>query len=385
MTSIRKNVDRIAAARGISESELGRRIGKSKNQLTTWLDDPPKRKEGVLKDIAAALVVPDFFLLSQDLTPGRSIVDFRLSTPSPGGYQRATIRAIEFARNVQLDPSIEDSFRPNKSIFKFLKDCDRPADAAQTFREIIGLDNKTQLEFADARLLYAHVRRKIEGCETFVFQFSFPTDDGIGFALTNKNKFNAVVINTNAQIPARRLFTLAHEVYHCKLDLTGISDPDIIKNKIERQCNEFAAEFLAPPSLVKIVAEKTIRSQQLDIDELRAFSNSIKLSLAASLFRLVETGHYKETAIRQWFAFLKKSGNPDFAQKRGGKRVEEWKYKLGKYGTRFAEVYGSAIERNTVDDYEFFRISGIKPKYQEQYLRNAPKASLHDAEEDADG
>lgn len=385
MSSLRKNIERIAAARGLSDSELGRRIGKSKTQLTAWLDDPPKRKEGVLKEIATALVVPDFFLLSDDLTPRKSIVDFRLSNPAPGGYERSTIRAIEFARQAQSDASIKKDFQANKSIFQFLKNCEKPSDAAKSLREIIKLDDRTQLEFAESRLLYAHVRRKIEECETFIFQFSFSKADGIGLALTSKNTFNSIVINTNAQIPARRLFTLAHEVYHCKLDQTGISDPDIIKNKIEKQCNEFAAEFLAPKSLVETVAERTISSQTLDINELRAFADSIKLSLAASLFRLVETGHYREAAVAQWFAFLKKNANPDFAQKRRGKRVEEWKYKLGKYGTRFAEVYGAALQRDEIDDYEFFRLSGIKPKYQTDYLTKAPKASIDDAEEDADG
>ncbi|PSO16081.1 hypothetical protein C7G42_25465 [Bradyrhizobium sp. MOS003] len=110
----------------------------------------------------------------------------------------------------------------------------------------------------------------------------------------------------------------------------------------------------------------------------------IKLSLTASLYRLVETGHYKKTAVAQWMSYLKANANPDFTQKQGGRRVEEWKYKLAKYGTRFAEAYSAAFEQDKIDDYEFYRISGIKPKYQADYLKRAPLASLNDAEDGAD-
>lgn len=384
MPTLRKNIDRILAARGISETELARRLKKSKNELTAWLTDPPKRKEGVIKEIAAALVVPDFYLFAENLTPEKSIPDFRLAKPAPNGYQRATIRAIEFARQVQDDPAIKTQFDPSNSLFRKLEAHNNPSKAATAFRDIIKLSDSEQMEFKDARLFYAHIRRKVEQCETFVFQMHFPKEDGIGLALTSKTKFNSIVINTAAQIPSRRLFTLAHEVYHCKLNLTGLSDPEIVRNNVEQQCNQFAAEFLAPESLVKVAAAQTIKSNNLDIEQLRKFSSLIKLSLTASLYRLVETGHYKTTAVAQWVSYLKANGNPDFEQKQGGRRVEEWKYKLAKYGTRFAEAYSAAFEQDKIDDYEFYRVSGIKPKYQSDYLEYAPQAALSDAEDGTD-
>jgi Zn-dependent peptidase ImmA (M78 family) len=382
--TLRKNIDRILAARGVSETELARRLKKSKTELTEWLIDPPKRKEGIIKEIASALVVPDFYLFSENLTPEKSIPDFRLAKPTSSGYQRATLRAIEFARQAQDDPAIQNQVDLSHSLFALLGAYKTPSETASAFRDILKLTEEDQIEFKDARLFYAHVRRKIEQCETFVFQMHFPKEDGIGLALTSKTKFNSIVINTTSQIPARRLFTLAHEVYHCKLNLTGVSDPDIVRNDVEKQCNQFAAEFLAPKSLVEAVAGQTITSDSLDVEQLRQFSSLIKLSLTASLYRLVETGLYKPTAVAQWLGYLKANSNPDFAQKQGGRRVEEWKYKLAKYGTRFAEAYSGAFKQHSIDDYEFYRVSGIKPKYQTDYLTNAPLASLADAEDGPD-
>ena len=90
-------------------------------------------------------------------------------------------------------------------------------------------------------------------------------------------------------------------------------------------------------------------------------------------------------AVALWKAFIRANGSPDFSKQGGGKRQEEWKYKLGKYGTKFAQIYSGLIESGDVDDYEFFRLSGIKPKYQKDYLVNAPTASLQDAQDDVDG
>jgi len=41
----------------------------------------------------------------------------------------------------------------------------------------------------------------------------------------------------------------------------------------------------------------------------------------------------------------------EFSKKQGGRRVDEWKYKLAKYGTRFAEAYSGAFKQDSIDDY----------------------------------
>jgi Zn-dependent peptidase ImmA (M78 family) len=382
-TSIRKNVDRILKARGLSESDLARRTDRSRAEIETVLNDPSGRKRGILNEIATELVVPDFFLFSPNLTPDETIADFRQPVPARRGYQRATIKAIQFAREVQADASARDVFNPNNSLSKHSAGQNELQRAA-TLRKQIGLTTTKQFEFKDSRLLYAFVRQHIESFETMVFQWSFPSEDGAGFAITSSKGFNSIVINTKGQIYSRRLFTLAHEVYHCLLNKTGMSDPDVVKNDVERQCNRFAVEFLAPATLVAAAAGRTVKSRDFKIDELRAFSELTKLSMAASLFRLVETGLYAERAIAQWKAYLKEVGSPDFAPRGGGRRVEEWKYKLGKYGTTFARVYSHAIESGNIDDYELFRLSGIKPKYQREYLKKGPSAGLEDAQDEAE-
>jgi hypothetical protein len=204
-------------------------------ELHDWLETPPKRKEAVVKQIASELLVPDFFLFAQKpLLPPASIADFRLSRPVPRPYQRDTLKAIDLAKSIQLDAGKRTTFKSQNRLCKHVPSSLGPQKAASKLRRLFKITDDLQSEFGDARLFYAHVRNCVEQFETFVFQFSFSTDDGIGFAVTSDKSFDAIVINTLNQTYPRRLFTLGHEIYHCILNETGISDPEVIKSRSKK-------------------------------------------------------------------------------------------------------------------------------------------------------
>ncbi|MET4211441.1 ImmA/IrrE family metallo-endopeptidase [Bradyrhizobium sp. LA2.1] len=388
LASIKHNVARLLQVRGLTERDLGARVGMEPDEFHHWLDDPPKRKETVVKKIATELLVPDFYLFAEgeSLVPASSIADFRLSTPARRAYQRDTLKAIDLAKSIQSDPLARLAFHSNRRLTEIIPKSWTPEEAASKLRAVIGLTDDLQSEIGDARQLYVRLRRWVEQFETLVFQFSFSIEDGVGFAVAGNNTFDAIVVNTLGQSYSRRLFTLAHEIYHCILGETGISDPDVLNNAVERKCNLFAVNFLAPRSLVSSAAQRTITSKQFKIDEVRAFAKITKISLYASVLRLVETGYYGDRAIAAWHAFIKASGNPDFVKSGGGgkNRQPEWKYKLSRYGSRLAEIYDPAIRAGIVDDLDFYRLSGIKPKYQSDYFSNAPTALLTDEVDEPD-
>jgi Zn-dependent peptidase ImmA (M78 family) len=358
----------------------------SSADLTRWLDEPPARQETILKKIASALLVPDFFLFLDDPPDlANGLVDFRFAKPRARGYERDTQKWIDLATSIQRDVRRLKIFDSKRSIDQLLSNARDIKASAQKLRAAIGLTVKTQIEIENPRLLFSYLRKNIEQYEILVLQLSFPDKDGIGFAVTSDETFDVIVINTLNQLYPRRIFTLAHEIYHCVLNQSGISDPFSIKNDIERQCNRFAIEFLAPKELVEYAATHSIRTKNFNIGELKAFSKLTKLSLHASVLRLVETNHYNESAIAAWQSFIKGQPNPDFAKAGGGQRQEEWKYKLSRYGFRFAEIYKDAKQREEIDDYELYRLSGIKPKFQSSYLTNASSASIADAEDEANG
>jgi Zn-dependent peptidase ImmA (M78 family) len=384
-SSLKKNVEQLIKSRGLSRAQLSARVGMDDAHFVAFLQDPPKQSEAVLKKISHELLVPDFMLFAED-APVRTqgIPDFRLTHPARAGYSRPTLKWMDFATAIQEYAG--QVAAPNKSLS--LRAIVSPktdiATTADRFRKALKITDADQIATANCRLFYSEVRKRVEEWNVFVLQLSFPDTDGAGFCLTG-DAYDVIVLNTKRQNHARRLFTLAHEIYHCALGETGVSDPDVVQNNVERKCNQFAAYFIAPDNLVRTVAADTITSRSLIISDLKKFSNKSKLSMHASVLRLVELGFYNGNAIGAWNKFIATQGNFDAQTGGGGKRVEEWKYKLARYGFQFARVFGSESGRDILDPLEMFHFSGIRPKYQRDYFKRGTVARAEDAEEDEEG
>lgn len=128
---------------------------------------------------------------------------------------------------------------------------------------------------------------EIRSCQT-VFN-SAPVDDYLGFYNNLSNKNKVVFVNRDIKNSKRKLFTLAHELSHFLYEEEGVSNPFIAKNSVEKQCNAFAASFLAPDSLVfRIIG---LASSSLLSDPLRLVnlvSRETLLSRQAAALRLAE-------------------------------------------------------------------------------------------------
>lgn len=382
MVSIKKNVETLIKARGLSREQLSARVGMDDEAFDAFLQEVPKRSDTKLKKIARELLVPDFLLFAEE-PPLRERVlpDFRLSQPSGTGYSRETLKWIDFAVAIQEHSGKFYSENSSRLIRSLISSDLDVTIAAKKLRDALDISEGDQMSAPDARSFYSLIRQRVERLSVFVLQLSFPDNDGAGFCLAG-NCFDVIVVNTKKQNHARRLFTLAHEIYHCSLSASGVSDPEIVKNKIERTCNQFAVEFIAPEHFARALAASTITTRSLLVSEVQSFSKMSKLSMYASVLRLVELGIYDETAIGAWQQFVATTGYGDVAVPSGGRRVEEWKYKLGKYGFQFARVFGSEAGRDYLDPLELFHFSGIKPKYQSDYFKNARSASADEALED---
>jgi Zn-dependent peptidase ImmA (M78 family) len=75
----------------------------------------------------------------------------------------------------------------------------------------------------------------------------------------------------------RRLFTLAHELAHVLMGKTGISDPFVRKNAIERRCNRFAGSFLVPKFYASILLGSSV-TQDPDVEDVRWAASKLKIS-----------------------------------------------------------------------------------------------------------
>jgi Zn-dependent peptidase ImmA (M78 family) len=355
-------------ARHLTPARLSRRLGIDVNELNRELRREPEPKSDLLKSVARELSLPAFAFYMQQLpTLEEAIPDFRNSTPAPSTIARETLESIRFAEGIQKT-LVELDTPAARRLPKFTSNTDEEIDRfALAVRRDFDISLEDQHEAKDARAFYVTVRKKIEDKNITVLQDSFPREDGSGFCLAHATH-PVVLINTQKQTRARRLFTLCHELAHVLMGQTGISDPFVRKNTVERRCNRFAASFLIPENYVATLLGAPV-TQNPDLEDVRWAARKLKISQEATVLRLEQLGLYNSGAHEKWRALVH-NNNPDFSEKGGGGKEPppQEKVKLAKYGFRFAKALSSALDDGGISEINLYRASGLKPKYQRLYF-----------------
>jgi Zn-dependent peptidase ImmA (M78 family) len=355
------------------------------NELTRQLRREPEPTSELIKSVARELSLPPFaFYMRQLPALGEAIPDFRRSTPSATAKTRETLESIQFAEGIQK-ALVELKTPQVDNLPRFTAKVDADIDRFALFvREYFNISLEDQREARDARAFYVTVRRKIEAKNITVLQDSFPSEDGSGFCLAHATH-PVVLVNTKQQTRARRLFTLCHELAHVLMGQTGISDPFVRENAVERHCNRFAGSFLVPKVYVSALLGESI-TKNPDAEGVRWAARKLKISQEATAVRLEDLGIYSSGTHERWRALVH-NNNPDFSEKGGGGKEPppQEKVKLAKYGFHFAKALASALEGGAISEINLYRASGLKPKYQRSYFEYANSISedeLHNLELD---
>ena len=337
-------------------------------ELSRELRRDPEPKSDLLRSVARELVLPPFAFYMQRLpTLEEAIPDFRSVIPEPAAKSRQTIEAIKLAEGIQRT-LIELEAPGATALPKFTATTDEEIDSfALKARAHFSITLKDQQETKDARTFYVLVRRKIEEHGIVVLQDSFPREDGSGFCLAH-HIHPLILINSKQQTRARRLFTLVHELGHVLMGQTGISDPFVRRNAIERRCNRFAGSFLAPKSYVSTLLGGPVTPNP-DLEDVRWAARKLKLSQEATVLRLEQLLIYKTGSHSKWLSLVH-NANPDYSEKGGGgkKPPEQEKVKLAKFGFALAKSFKRFLDQGQISEIGLYRASGLKPKYQKSYF-----------------
>ncbi|MDA9473274.1 hypothetical protein XI03_01700 [Bradyrhizobium sp. CCBAU 65884] len=342
------------------------------NELRSELGRQPEPAQGILNQIANELAVPVFtFFMEKAPQLHDAIPDFRSETPQPRPKTKETIRAIQFGEGVQKAlkrHTVENVLDGMPRLTT--TDVGEISRAALHARDFFNVTLDDQLEAKDDRAFYLICRQKIEARGVLVLHESFPEQDGSGFCLYDP-RHPVIVVNTKAQTWGRRLFTLAHELAHVLQHSSGISDPFVCRNSIERACNRFAGSFLVPkkfvPALLRLQNADKITP---DEEHVRWASRRLKISQEAAVLRLEQLGVYTSGSYERWKRLVH-NRNPDYSWRRGGpgkEPVPQEKVKLSKYGFGFAHAFDEMLQQGLVSEVNLYRSTGLKPKYQRPYF-----------------
>jgi Zn-dependent peptidase ImmA (M78 family) len=370
----------VLSARHLSLSAVSQKIGMAEDDLKSQIRQEKGPSQSVINKLSHELSVPSFvFFMDHAPDLGGALVDFRKSRPSAVPKERETVEAIDMAARLQ---EIAEELRHKDRLRRdsTLEDIRSPKFASDVRKELrITADLQTGAKSNAA--FYSLCRAAIEERGLFVLHDSFPADDGSGFCLADSYA-RFIVVNTRKQNHGRRNFTLMHELAHALLAKSGISDPFVTKNEIEKACNLFAARVLVPKSLAETAFKRCSVNVEPTLDDIYASSRFLKISQEATVVRFEQLGLTKAGSHRNWLQAIKAIGNPDYDRGGGGGgNVPQEKVKLAKYGFTFAKVFGTALIAEDISPLEIYRASGLKPKYQKPYFSFASSAEPTDAED----
>ena len=174
-----------------------------------------------------------------------------------------------------------------------------------------------------------------------------------GFALADK--LAPLIFINGKDSKAGQMFTLAHELAHLWLGVSGVSDPEIRHipdEQTERWCNAVAAEFLVP---LHTLRDTLIEGEPLP-ETLQRLARQFKVSTLVILRRLFDGGWIdRETLNTAWQEEIERL--KQFPSGTGGNFYNTLNARVGK---RFAQaVIVSALEGQTPFT-EAFRLLSVR-------------------------
>lgn len=187
-----------------------------------------------------------------------------------------------------------------------------------------------------------------------------PSHAGVSGAACRLPDLDVVLINRD-EVPGRRHFDLAHELFHIltwdampPLHVEAATETDGA-TRVEQLANSFASALLMPERIVKAAADwRTLRGDAL-IAELNATADRLEVTSTALLWRLVSLGLLEKAEARAVPAdAIRNNGHPTglFADKRAAGRPPL-------FSKRFVEIVARAVEEGRVSIRKIASLLGL--------------------------
>lgn len=366
-------ISQILSARGMTPEAISERAGISVGAFRAAVEGETELADDEIESLAQELSVPVSALFSNADLPLLPSVDFRSARPAVARFHRGTLRAFGYVERLSntlsrlgLELGLDSAAAP---IAPALTDVEA-AKLANIWRKRWRYTVEQQLADGDANKVYTSLRSFIEDLGVVVVHFRFETDEAAGLYAKVDGGPHTIVINTTRSSKARKLFTLAHEFCHLLLRREGASNPSLVRNSIERFCNHFAANLLAPTELIKAGLRRFAYAPSTDNNFVRLFSGHLGISQEALVRRLVELGLVSQAQYGAWRGQFD-GQTPTGDQGARGGRSEPIQNKRTQYGSRLLSLLHQAKIKGQLDEIDIYRLCGLKPRYQNQLFGDA--------------
>ena len=241
-------------------------------------------------------------------------------------------------------------------------------EAAASLRIFLGVSEEERLNWprsSDNAL--KRWRERLEYSDIQVFKSAFHDQDIAGFCIHDLR--HPLIYVNNSQPKTRQIFTLFHETCHLILGYSGVDQVEEGRiperrayQKLERFCDAFAAEFLAPRSLV----ERMIDSENSYAENAETIGSRLNISREVILGQFVSIGTLTwgnyHVIIDRW-----RSDPGKDSKSKGGSFYNN---QLAYLGRQYISDVLNAHRRANIDGDEAARFLGIAPRLVDRLAAN---------------
>lgn len=352
---------------GYTVSDIAALLGKPERVVADWevgADSPTYRQlEVIARKVKRPLAA--FFLPTVPEEPSPP-PDFRtLPGVEEGSYGPKALVAFRQARGAlsearalldELGVEIGFSLPPSTL------DGD-PEEEAKGVRLLLRVTVETQRGCEDRYQALDMWREALFDRGVVVMVFSMPMEDARAFCLMD-HTLAAVGLNS---ADGGRAFSLFHEVGHLCLRRPGVSGevalypsrPRREKDRIERYCDRFAAEFLLPARDPQVqAAMESVGGDTSRIDEV---ARDFKVSRYVVLRRALELGHLEKDRYWQIYTEWQESAGREGERKAGG--GDYVTTTVSHLGKRFVALVFDALDANVISTYDASKLLYLDPRH----------------------
>jgi Zn-dependent peptidase ImmA (M78 family) len=279
--------------RGLDIGEAAELLAVSPEELRAYESGAKRPLVGFLRLISAKYRINFTSLLMPEPLPlKKQPTDYRLRH----GSSRGSLSIDTLVAREEIEDALEafEDIRaeargivPRLNIGKARLEEDAETVAARE-RKKFGVSIAEQRQWHGVGEARRRWRERIESRGVFTYMIPMPVQELSGFSMFHDN-LAAICVNDREPTEGAKVFTLFHEYCHLLLRQTGISDENS-SNRVERFCNEFAANFLIPRNaLIEAIGDVQTPYEFSDA-EVKRLSTGFRVSNRAIALRLEKTG-----------------------------------------------------------------------------------------------
>lgn len=356
-----ESVKRIRQARQLSIEVVAESSGIKVNDLRLVETTGVALSKTKIRDLASSLSVPIQYLFYKEVLVGNNIPDFRTAGNKPAVVTPDGMVRIDRARSIidYLDDAVFDG-QARSNIHGILQDYHN-LDYAKRKLLAIYSPSYDKDGNVDPVSTFRELRVNIEKEGVLVLSDKVNNENYRGFCFAGNVSFPLIFINTFNQRPATKLFTFMHEIVHVMLGETGVSDPSILDNTLERFCNKVAAEVMMPSSAFEQYFKKSppITARRMATFMAKRFG----VSKQAAALRIQELG-LQSNFYSLWMKSLptniplieEEEDKEDSPQNGGGYGAQ-----IARFGYLLPKIVGHAISKRQISPLDAFQLTNLKP------------------------